>query len=442
MYSTHLTYQSIGQWLNLQFKGLYLHRCFSTGKDELHFDFRGSKGIQRFISLRFADGEMYFTFPAVLPGFGAGCIPWFRDLENKRLESVKVIVGDRLLLLDFGDPGKLLFKGFGKLGNVIYFSGWNQTPESIFRQNLKKDLSLPPLKGTDFVEAAVENEQSVTAEIENLNNRCEAILKLFFLNREKSNLLKTCLNQITHLQKIAEKTQERLQESATRRSYKELGDIILTYAHLVKQGISSAFLPDYYTGQQIRIKLDPDLDAAGNARKYYKKSQNEIIEREKLEETLIKTQSQLRELLAKREQIEQVQTFADLKPFSRKSAAVVKAQQSKPYKEFIIDDFTIWVGKNAKSNDEMLKLAAKNDLWLHARDWAGSHVIIKKKGKEFPKEVVNKAAKLAVDFSKGKGNSLVSVIVTERKYVVKPKNAAPGEVRVLKESIVDVFGEK
>jgi predicted ribosome quality control (RQC) complex YloA/Tae2 family protein len=87
----------------------------------------------------------------------------------------------------------------------------------------------------------------------------------------------------------------------------------------------------------------------------------------------------------------------------------------------------------------MLKLASKNDLWLHVKDWPGSHIIVRKKGKEFPKEVVSKAAQLAVKFSKARGNSLVPVIVTERKYVVKPKNAAAGEVRVLKESILDVF---
>jgi predicted ribosome quality control (RQC) complex YloA/Tae2 family protein len=101
--------------------------------------------------------------------------------------------------------------------------------------------------------------------------------------------------------------------------------------------------------------------------------------------------------------------------------------------------YQIWVGKNNKSNDQMLKMSQKNDLWLHAKDVAGSHVIIKKKGAQFPQAIIQYAATLAAKNSKAKTQQVVPVIVVARKFVSKPKNAAPGEVSLQKEEIVDAF---
>lgn len=73
-----------------------------------------------------------------------------------------------------------------------------------------------------------------------------------------------------------------------------------------------------------------------------------------------------------------------------------------PFKQFEVDGWVIWVGKSAKNNDLLtLKYAKKFDLWLHARDVAGSHVIIRNPNqKVVPKFVVEKAAGLAAYFSK------------------------------------------
>ena len=80
-----------------------------------------------------------------------------------------------------------------------------------------------------------------------------------------------------------------------------------------------------------------------------------------------------------------------------------------------------------------------SDLWLHAKDFAGSHVIVRKKGVDFPQAVIDFAAQLAAKNSKAKTQQVVPVIATLRKFVSKPKNAAFGEVNVIKESIIDAF---
>jgi predicted ribosome quality control (RQC) complex YloA/Tae2 family protein len=84
-------------------------------------------------------------------------------------------------------------------------------------------------------------------------------------------------------------------------------------------------------------------------------------------------------------------------------------------------------------------LSQKNDLWLHAKDVTGSHVIIKKKGAEFPQAVIQFAANLAAKNSKAKTQQVVSVIAVPRKFVSKPKNAAVGEVSLQKETVIDAY---
>ncbi len=266
-------------------------------------------------------------------------------------------------------------------------------------------------------------------------------LQRFYFLDEKNRRLQQMKQKVKHLQKLLQEQTRRLDAIETRRSYKELGDIILTYAHTIKPGVTNAFLTDYFTGNQIRIKLDATLNAAGNAEKYYRKAKNEIIEKSKLQEDLDKTRTGLQTAIQALETIEKANDFKGLKgkELSGKTAQVLSTKQAdnKPYKLVQFEGFEIWIGKNAKGNDAMLKLAGKNDLWLHARGYAGSHVIIRRKGNEMPDLVIAYAARLAAENSKAKTQKIVPVYCIERKFVTKPKKADTGEVVVLKDTVVD-----
>ena len=114
-------------------------------------------------------------------------------------------------------------------------------------------------------------------------------------------------------------------------------------------------------------------------------------------------------------------------------------QQVIPFRTMKVGDYEILIGKSAQSNDELLRYADKEDVWLHARGVSGSHVIIRKKGKlPVPKEVIARAAQLAAWYSKGKNASLLPVIYTLRKFVRKPKGAAPGAVVCDREEVIMV----
>ena len=100
--------------------------------------------------------------------------------------------------------------------------------------------------------------------------------------------------------------------------------------------------------------------------------------------------------------------------------------------------FKIWIGKNAQHNDTLtLKHTFKDDLWLHAKDVAGSHVVIKyQSGKPFPKEVIERAAQLAAYHSKRKTDTLCPVAYTSKKFVRKRKGDPAGAVVVEREDVI------
>ncbi|MFH0777778.1 MAG: NFACT RNA binding domain-containing protein [Candidatus Eisenbacteria bacterium] len=99
------------------------------------------------------------------------------------------------------------------------------------------------------------------------------------------------------------------------------------------------------------------------------------------------------------------------------------------------DGFTILVGRNNKENDYVThRLAKQEDLWFHASGVAGSHVILRKKGKATPsRRAIEEAASVAAYFSKGRTSSAVPVIYTERKYVHRPRGARPGTATCARE---------
>jgi predicted ribosome quality control (RQC) complex YloA/Tae2 family protein len=102
--------------------------------------------------------------------------------------------------------------------------------------------------------------------------------------------------------------------------------------------------------------------------------------------------------------------------------------------------YQIWIGKNAVNNDLLtLKYAHKDDMWLHAKDVSGSHVVVKNQsGKTFPKEVIERAAELAAYNSKRKTESLCPVAYTLKKYVRKRKGDPAGAVIVEREEVIMV----
>jgi predicted ribosome quality control (RQC) complex YloA/Tae2 family protein len=110
-----------------------------------------------------------------------------------------------------------------------------------------------------------------------------------------------------------------------------------------------------------------------------------------------------------------------------------------PYRTFLsTSGARILVGRAAEKNDALtFHVARPHDLWLHAKNRTGSHVVVPlDKNESCPGDVLVDAAHLAAHFSEARGEAVVEVQYTPRRYLRKPRGSAPGLVVVDREKVL------
>ena len=461
MFSANWIYNAWADHLRQALNGGCFEGGLSFDKDTLYLRFASNSKAYFTLEIKFLDGHLIIlTSDRVFDStdYRKGIVQ-FKEIENQPIYKIVNNPSDRWICIIFSNRMELWFKGFGKYGNVLLRKP--QSPETlqIFRLSQKSDWEFQypditenhgqfePLQEVQQIELSNETEinlfkiGNLPFSIPNLVEAQLQFIKKYYFYQAKQNITSNLEKKLKHLKKILVEANKRLADIENRRSNKELGDLILTNAHSIKPGLTKALVTDYYTDQRIWIKLNPELNAAENARKYYGKAKNEFIEISKLQEQVTVTKKSLAQMETSLNSALSATEFKSLKPLQKSNVGKSEPKQpdTLPYKIIEFQGFTIWIGKNNKANDQMLKLCLKNDLWLHAKDVAGSHVILRKKGAEFPQVVIDFAAQQAAKNSKAKTQHVVPVIATLRKFVSKPKNAAFGEVNVMKEEIVDAF---
>ncbi len=235
-----------------------------------------------------------------------------------------------------------------------------------------------------------------------------------------------------------EAKQKSLQTDA---SYSQTADIIMANLTNIAPRADEALLYDFYQDSNRLIKLKSTETPQKTAERLYKKAKNQQIELKILEEKALRKTEEIIDLEEKLAALQGITEAKELKQFLKQQDVLPSAKTSQtesPFREFRTENFKILVGKSSKNNDELTqKHAHKEDLWLHAKDVSGSHVIVKyQAGKPFPVTVIEKAAQLAAFYSKRKTDSLCPVIYTPKKFVRKPKGSAPGSVVVEREKVM------
>jgi predicted ribosome quality control (RQC) complex YloA/Tae2 family protein len=269
-----------------------------------------------------------------------------------------------------------------------------------------------------------------------------------FLAQEKQNALREIQKRLKQAQAYVEKNFTRLAEISDSSQNEQIANLIMANLHQIPAGVSQYEVIDFYTEQPRVIKLKKEISPQKNAENYYRKAKNEKIEKETLETNLARKEQEINKLQENIIQIEKIENLKDLRKYLRENQLIKEEKSRKPdqflFKKFAFAGFEIWVGKNAKNNDLLTtQYAYKEDLWLHAKDVSGSHVVIKyQAGKPFPKDVIAKAAALAAYYSKRSNDSLCPVIYTPKKFVRKTRDLADGQVIVEKEEVIMVVPEK
>jgi predicted ribosome quality control (RQC) complex YloA/Tae2 family protein len=275
-------------------------------------------------------------------------------------------------------------------------------------------------------------------------NPIEAITEFFYQSTvanaqqsEKTVALRHWHEQLKSKNNYILKNRTKLNELINDQHYQLWGDLLMANMHLVKQGMEKVTLESFYDQQLIEIKLKKELNAQRNAEIFYRKAKNQQIEINKLKESIGQKEKEIESINKTIQEIESNASTKHKLP-SNPSALSSKKELSLPYREAEFKGYKIWIGKSAESNDELtLKHSFKEDLWLHAKDVAGSHVLIKHQAnKNFPKDVIERAAQLAAHYSKRKNESLCPVTVTPKKFVRKRKGDPAGMVVVEKETVV------
>lgn len=279
-------------------------------------------------------------------------------------------------------------------------------------------------------------DQKFAHPIDVLNSFYRSYFSIFKLGKEKSLRKNSLKAQIKKGESYIYKSSGRLDKVMSAANYRNIGDLIMANLHVIQPYSSEIELTDFYSQNAVKIQLKSTLSPQLNAEKYYKKAKNQQIEFDTIKNNIERKELQIAELKA---QLDNLDRVTSLRQLEQKSKAARKQNEPElPYHLVKFIEFEILIGKNAVKNEKLtFQIAKKDDLFLHAKDTSGSHVIIKRKSNQnFPKIVIEKAASFAAYYSKNKSEKLCRVLYTPKKYVRKAKGAPAGAVTIDREKVI------
>jgi predicted ribosome quality control (RQC) complex YloA/Tae2 family protein len=266
------------------------------------------------------------------------------------------------------------------------------------------------------------------------------------LETERRQLRQLLTRRADEASTSAHLASQRLHALAHEAGYRHRADLIMAHLHAIAPGASQLEVVDFYTNEPVILKLKPLEKPQRTAENLYRKAKNQQIEERQLQARITSREAEALQALELLEELDAQPTLHELRGLRtwRKlhaldpAPASAKAATELPFKVFEDQGFTILVGRNAQNNDLLTqKYAHKDDLWLHAKDVSGSHVVIRHRaGQPVPEPVIERAARLAGWYSKRQHDSLCPVTVTPKKFVRKPKGSLPGQVLVERERVV------
>lgn len=232
---------------------------------------------------------------------------------------------------------------------------------------------------------------------------------------------------------------------------REIGQAILGALHEIRPGQES-----FVWGER-EIKLDPHESAVENAQRYfrdYKRAREagrrvpELMQQADRElayleemETLVGLADDPGRINGLRDELRASGVLRDRAPRAPKKGQQGRAADDgpRPLTVPLADGFVALIGTSAKGNERVtFELATQDDIWLHARQIPGSHVILRTAGREPPRGVLEQAAGLAAHYSKSREDTRVPVDWTPRKFVRKIRGGPPGLVSYVNERTLDV----
>lgn len=262
------------------------------------------------------------------------------------------------------------------------------------------------------------------------------------IKQRSTDLRKIVSNAIERTSKKYDLQLRQLKDTEKRDKYKVYGELINTYGYSLEQGAKELHCVNYYDGEEIDIPLEPEISPIDNSKKYFAKYNKLKRTYEALSVLSVESKDELDYLMSVLNSLEYANSDNDLTQV--KSELIEsgyirgriqgkkgqKSVKSKPLHYVSSDGYHMYVGKNNFQNEELtFGMASGNDMWFHAKQMPGSHVIVKTEGEsELPDSTYEEAARLAAYYSTGRTGSKVDVDYTAKKNLKKPPKAKPGFV--------------
>ncbi|HLG93353.1 MAG TPA: NFACT RNA binding domain-containing protein, partial [candidate division Zixibacteria bacterium] len=253
-----------------------------------------------------------------------------------------------------------------------------------------------------------------------------------------------------------EKIETELRSFENPERLRQFGDLILAGKEKIAPRASELVTENWYENPptKIRIPIDPTKTAKQNAESYFSKFQKAERAKALLPKRIQETENDLKKVDGFLNRIkadgavdqkwklaQELETLYPPPAVAKKIKAKEKPQIGWMF--WTKDGFKFRVGRNSEENDRLtLHEAKRSDLFLHASQSPGSHVILVAEKRPFSKEAILEAASAAAYFSKARHSTKVNVDYTEARYVQKPRKAKPGLVVLMRSKSVMVYPKK
>ncbi len=252
-------------------------------------------------------------------------------------------------------------------------------------------------------------------------------------------------------QRTTEQMMQELANESRAAEYERWAHLLMTQP-TVEPGAEEVIMSDLFSEDEetITIPLDPAKSVVKNAEHYYDRARRTRRSREEAEARLDDAIARAESAQQLLDDLHAIDTLQGIKRFRTKRADAIAPFMDRgssnvdtfPFRRFDLGGgFEVWVGKNARQNDELtFHTAQKYDLWMHARQVPGSHTVLHlpNRDAEPGRRRIVQAAQIAAYYSKARGSGAVPVMYTRRKYVRSPKGSPPGAVTVQHEDVVMV----
>lgn len=434
--------QLVVEELRTNLTGRYLGKIFQLSPVSFAFDF-GLRGEFLFVSVDPASPRLYLIQrrtrdlekqSQTLTHFG---LALREKLSGSSVVAVEKEPADRVVYVRF-NAFTLVAQLTGRTADLFVLSETGAI-EAVLRTRIEGIYNPPPIREIRGEDDLPQITGSPSAFADEHFSSLEASQAF----DARANAVRSQIQKaIRQKQKLKENLENDLASHGDPNEHKRIGDLLLANVATATRTGNSVTLNDYYTedAPEITIEVDENRSLQDEAAERFRQYGKAKRAREEIAARMVEVDRELAQLNRRLDQILKILSEKDetaLAPFIQPKPAPKKRTKKEVKipgvrRYLSTDGYEVLVGRTSRDNDHLtFKVAQPNDLWLHAGDYPGSHVVIRNPTrKEIPHRAIVEAAQLAARFSQASEDSKVVIHYTPRKFLSKPKGAAPGLVRL------------